>query len=219
MSLLFISHIDPQKPLLKLFKYLYHFILPAILFTITSGDIFCQGSNLVFEQIFLEHGLSQSIVKCILQDKEGFMYFGTEDGLNRFDGYTFTVMRNNPDDPNSLSYNDINAICIDADGNIWAGTFNSGLNKYNPYTKKITRFSYQYNNPNSISHDNINSICADTSGIIWVGTDNGLNKLTPKDSGKDEYMVDRIFHQSGNNNSLSNNTVYSLLLIILQTYG
>ena len=98
---------------------------------------------MIFEQIFLEQGLSQSIVKCILQDQEGFMYFGTEDGLNRFDGYTFTVMRNNPADPNSLSYNDVNALCLDQEGNIWIGTFNSGLNKYNPYNKKVIRFLLQ----------------------------------------------------------------------------
>ncbi len=181
MSLHFNSNRDKQKHLLKIFTLLIFFIL-------LSGappNIFCQTSSLVFEQIFLEHGLSQSIVKSILQDKEGFIYFGTEDGLNRFDGYTFTVMRNNPDDPNSLSYNDINSICIDAEGNIWIGTFNSGLNKYNPYTKKIITIShYDYNDTNTISHDNINSICADSSGIIWVGTDNGLNKFTPKNSEK-----------------------------------
>ncbi|MGA9293924.1 MAG: sigma 54-interacting transcriptional regulator [Ignavibacteriaceae bacterium] len=170
-----------------------------------------QSSNLVFEQLFLQHGLSQSIVKCIVQDKEGFLYFGTEDGLNRYDGYTFTVMRNSPEDTNSLSYNDINTICIDPEGNIWIGTFNSGLNKYNPYRKKITRFTFDHNNPNTISHDNINSICADSSGIIWVGTDNGLNKFTPKNSENDEYIIERIFHQPSNELSLSDNTVYSLM--------
>ncbi len=212
MSLLFISNRAPQKHLLKTFKPLYHFTFLTIIFTIATANIFSQSSNLVFEQIFLEQGLSQSIVKCILQDKEGFMYFGTEDGLNRFDGYTFTVMRNNPDNQNSLSYNDINAMSMELDGDIWIGTFNSGLNKFNPYTKKITRFSYDHNNPNTISHNNINSICADSSGIIWLGTDNGLNKLTPQNSKKDEYIIERIFYQPDNINSLTSNIIYSLML-------
>ena len=212
MSLLFISHSDSQKHLLTTVKLLSIFILLIIILTIAAVNIFGQSSNLVFEQIFLEQGLSQSIVKCILQDKEGFMYFGTEDGLNRFDGYTFTVMRNNPDDPNSLSYNDINAISLDSEGNIWIGTFNSGLNKFNPYTKKITRFSYLHNNVNSISHNNINSICTDSAGIIWIGTDNGLNKLTPRNSKKDEYIIERIFYQPDNINSLSSNIIYSLMI-------
>ena len=72
--------------------------------------IYPQGHDLIFQQIFLDQGLSQSIVKCIIQDREGFMYFGTEDGLNRYDGYSFIVMRNNPENINSISYNDINSL-------------------------------------------------------------------------------------------------------------
>jgi transcriptional regulator with GAF, ATPase, and Fis domain/ligand-binding sensor domain-containing protein len=184
----------------------------VITFLSNSFLVQAQGDDLIFEQIFLEQGLSQSIVKCILQDREGFMYFGTEDGLNRYDGYTFTVMRNNPEDLNSLSYNDINAMHLDFEGNIWIGTFNSGLNKYNPYTKKVTRFLHKTTDPNSISHDNINAICSDSLGIIWVGTDNGLNKLTPKESSSDEYLIERFLHQTINSNSISNNSIYALLI-------
>jgi ligand-binding sensor domain-containing protein len=198
-----------HKGLKQTFSLILILIIPFIL---NSEIIRPQGNDLIFDQIFLEEGLSQSIVKCILQDREGFMYFGTEDGLNRYDGYTFTVMRNNPLDINSLSYNDINAMCLDKEGNIWIGTFNSGLNKYNPFIKKIIRFTHDHNNINTISHDNITTICADSSGIIWVGTDNGLNKLTPKDTSKDEYSIERILHLPGDPNSLSHNTVYALLL-------
>ncbi|MFC2103184.1 sigma 54-interacting transcriptional regulator [Bacteroidota bacterium] len=192
----------------------FYLINIIIFILVASYPVFikAQGNDLIFEQIFLDQGLSQSIVKCILQDQEGFMYFGTEDGLNRFDGYTFTVIRNNPEDQNSLSYNDINSMCLDNKGNIWIGTFNSGLNKYNPYLKKVTRFFHDPNNPNTISHDNINAVCADSSGIIWVGTDNGLNKLIPKGFEKDEYIIERILHQPNNSKSLSNNTIYSILL-------
>ncbi len=198
------------------FRYFFKisFLLISLIFFLLSNFtlIRAQSNDLIFEQIFLEQGLSQSIVKCILQDREGFMYFGTEDGLNRYDGYTFTVMRNKPEDTNSLSYNDINTLCLDKEGNIWIGTFNSGLNKYNPYTKKITRFTHDNKNLNSISHNNITAICVDSAGIIWVGTDNGLNKLTLKDPSKGEYLIERILHQSNIQNSLSNNSIYSLHL-------
>jgi ligand-binding sensor domain-containing protein len=187
-------------------------LLILIFFISYTTLVQAQGNDMIFDQIFLEQGLSQSIVKCILQDQEGFMYFGTEDGLNRYDGYTFTVMRNKPEDPNSLSYNDINAMCLDQEGNIWIGTFNSGLNKFNPYTKKITRFLHDPNNSNSLSHDNINTICIDSTGIIWVGTNYGLNKLVPKKSNLDEYKIERIVHHPTNQNSLSNNTIYTLWL-------
>jgi ligand-binding sensor domain-containing protein len=151
------QEIPPISSLKMKFSYLTKFQVFNLMFVITflsnSFLVQAQGDDLIFEQIFLEQGLSQSIVKCILQDREGFMYFGTEDGLNRYDGYTFTVMRNNPEDLNSLSYNDINAMHLDFEGNIWIGTFNSGLNKYNPYTKKVTRFLHKTTDPNSISHD------------------------------------------------------------------
>jgi DNA-binding NtrC family response regulator/ligand-binding sensor domain-containing protein len=140
------------------------------------------------------------------------MYFGTEDGLNRYDGYNFMVMRNNPENINSISYNDINSLHLDTYGNIWIGTFNSGLNKYNPYTKKIIRFVHDPSDPKTLSHDNINAICSDTLGIIWVGTDNGLNKLIPKYPDADEYLIERFFYQKDKLNSEGANSVQALLM-------
>jgi DNA-binding NtrC family response regulator/ligand-binding sensor domain-containing protein len=179
---------------------------------VNSYQIQAQGNDLIFQQIFLEDGLSQSIVKCILQDHEGFMYFGTEDGLNKYDGYSFTVMRNNPENSNSLSYNDINALHLDHQGNIWIGTFNSGLNKYNPYSKNVKRFLHNPSNPGSLSHNNINAICSDSSGVIWVATDDGLNKFVPKNTNNDEYLIHRFYNQPNDSYSMSNNSIYSLLL-------
>ena len=99
----------------QLLKFL---VLIVFSFSLTPSNIFSQSTDLIFEQIFLDQGLSQSIVKCILQDEKGFMYFGTEDGLNRYDGYKFTVIRNDPENLNSISYNDINTIFEDHLGNI-----------------------------------------------------------------------------------------------------
>lgn len=91
-----------------------------------------RGSDLAFENISQNQGLSQSIVKSILQDRFGRMVFATEDGVNIYDGYSFTILRNNPADPDSLSYNDITALCEDRHGNLWIGTFNSGINLFLP---------------------------------------------------------------------------------------
>jgi ligand-binding sensor domain-containing protein len=131
---------DPQTHSLNTSKLHKFLILTLFSFTLTLSNIFSQSSDLIFEQIFLDQGLSQSIVKCILQDEKGFMYFGTEDGLNRYDGYKFTIIRNDPENLNSISYNDINTIFEDHLGNIWIGTFNAGLNKYDPINKIVTRF-------------------------------------------------------------------------------
>ncbi|MGB5850410.1 MAG: two-component regulator propeller domain-containing protein, partial [Ignavibacteriaceae bacterium] len=191
----------------KLHKLLIHIVFSL---TLTLSNIFSQSSDLIFEQIFLDQGLSQSIVKCILQDEKGFMNFGTEDGLNRYDGYKFTVIRNDPENINSISYNDINTIYEDHLGNIWIGTFNAGLNKYDPDNNTVTRLVNEPNNINSISHNNINSIIEDDDGAIWIGTDNGLNKLFLNDSTKENYSILRYNNNANNPNSLGNNAVHAI---------
>jgi hypothetical protein len=82
-----------------------------------------------FEHVSIEEGLSESVVNCILQDSKGFMWFGTQDGLNRYDGYTFVIYRPDLDDPNSLSDRWITTLHEDTHGNLWIGTRNGGLNK------------------------------------------------------------------------------------------
>ncbi|UCH65412.1 MAG: sigma 54-interacting transcriptional regulator [Ignavibacterium sp.] len=187
------------------------FILFLLFILISPEKIFTQSTDLNFEQIFLEDGLSQSIVKSILQDKKGLMYFGTEDGLNIYDGYRFSVLRNDPQDTNSLSYNDINVLCEDRAGIIWIGTFNAGLNKYNPNQNQFKRFLHNPHNEESISHDNINEIIEANDGSIWVGTDFGLNKIFINDSTKGTYSIVRFLANANNPNSLSNNIVRTII--------
>jgi DNA-binding NtrC family response regulator/ligand-binding sensor domain-containing protein len=139
------------------------------------------------------------------------MYFGTEDGLNIYDGYRFNVLRNDPKDTNSLSYNDINVLCEDRSGNIWIGTFNAGLNKYNPNKNRFKRFLHDPHNEESISHDNINAIIEANDGSIWVGTDFGLNKIFVNDSTKGTYSIARFLANTKNPNGLSNNIVRTII--------
>lgn len=86
--------------------------------------------NLRFERISVEHGLSHSTVNCILQGSKGFMWFGTDDGLNKYDGYSFTVYKNDPDDPRSLSHNQVWSLFEDSSGVLWVGTYGGGLNRF-----------------------------------------------------------------------------------------
>ena len=92
-----------------------------------------------FQQLSLEDGLSQSVVNVILQDRRGFLWFGTQDGLNRYDGYNFKVYKPNPEDPNSLSDGWIELLYEDSDGYLWIGTYQGGLNMYNPNTDTFIR--------------------------------------------------------------------------------
>src|ERR1043165_6265498 len=92
---------------------------------------FSQQQQIRFEHLGINDGLSQSNVTCVLQDSRGFMWFGTQDGLNRWDGYQFTVYKNRVDDSTTISNNSIKSIAEDSEGNIWVATWGGGLNKLN----------------------------------------------------------------------------------------
>jgi signal transduction histidine kinase/ligand-binding sensor domain-containing protein/DNA-binding response OmpR family regulator len=94
-----------------------------------------------FERLSTASGLSQSTVTKIIQDRRGFLWFATMDGLNRYDGHSFVVYRHDPGDPNTLSGSDITTVLEDEDGNLWVAARSSGLNKIDLKSGKITRFT------------------------------------------------------------------------------
>jgi PAS domain S-box-containing protein len=148
------------------------------------------GSLVRFLHLTQEDGLSQNAGLAFLQDSRGFVWIGTQDGLNRYDGQTFTIYKNDPDDPTSLSYNSINALMEDRAGNIWIGTWGGGLNRFDPRTQQFTRFSHDPNNPMSVSSDNVTSLLQDAAGTIWVGTLGGLDQFDPQTNGFTHYRHD-----------------------------
>jgi hypothetical protein len=103
-------------------------------------------SGLKFTHLTTNDGLSQGYVTAILQDRRGFMWFATRDGLNRYDGNTFVVHKNNPNDPGSLSSNFIQDLIEDDQGNLWIAT-NTGVNKFDPQSERVTRYIHDPNNP------------------------------------------------------------------------
>jgi len=177
-----------------------------ILFLLTQpGLLFAQYNNLTFREISIEEGLSQSIVYSIIQDRKGFVWFGTEDGLNRYDGYNFTILRHDHEDPNSLSYNEVRSIYIDSSDVIWIGTFYGGLNKYDPHTQRFTHYQNYRDDPHSLSHNNIKAIIESRDGSLWIGTDGGLNRFD-----KESERFVRYSHEEGNPRSLSHNVIRAL---------
>ena len=96
--------------------------------------------DIKFKNLSVEAGLSHSTVNCILQDSKGFMWFGTDDGLNKYDGYNFTFYKHNPDDPFSLSHNRVWSLFEDSAGTLWIGTFGGGLNRFDRDTGLFTRY-------------------------------------------------------------------------------
>ena len=135
-----------------------------------------------FQNISVEHGLSQSSIRCILQDSAGFLWFGTEDGLNRYDGYAFTVYRHCPGDPHSLCFDAIFDLCEGADGSIWVATA-QGLDRLDRATDRFTHFRSDPDNPQSLSHDMVLTVHRDTSNRIWAGSRGGLDRYDPDGGG------------------------------------
>jgi ligand-binding sensor domain-containing protein len=137
--------------------------------------------NLEFERLTIDNGLSQNFVACIAQDRQGFLWFGTRDGLNRYDGYHFKVYSHNAIDLTSLSANDIRAIYEDRQGNLWIGTFAGGLNRYDRANDRFIRYQHDPKNPHSLSHNHVQVILEDSrhGGTLWIGTTGGLNRFDP----------------------------------------
>jgi ligand-binding sensor domain-containing protein len=112
---------------------------------------FSQKQSLKFQHITSNEGLSQSNVQCILQDSRGYMWFGTEDGLNRYDGYSIKVYRTDPSKPNTLSSDFIKDIVEDSAGNLWVATWGGGLNRFDRKLETFTAYKKNEKDTNSIS--------------------------------------------------------------------
>ncbi|MEQ8999719.1 MAG: two-component regulator propeller domain-containing protein [Coleofasciculus sp. B1-GNL1-01] len=171
-----------------------------------ATNALAQPSNIQFDRLTIEDGLSASTVFSILQDRQGFMWFATPDGLNQYDGYQFKLYKHNSLDHSSLSDNFVTTIYKDHLETLWIGTKNGGLNKFNKVDETFTHYQYDPNHPNSLSQNHILSIYEDQSGILWIGTEGGgLNKF---DRETEQFI--HYSHDPANPHSLSNNTVTSL---------
>ncbi len=126
----------------------------------------------------VENGLSQNSIQVIYQDQTGFLWVGTEDGLNRFDGYAFNVYRQNPGDSSAISGWDIYSIVQGTDGAIWVGT-SQGLNRYDPTSGKFSRYLHDDNDPGSLINNSVQALYQDASGTLWIGTASGLDQFDP----------------------------------------
>ncbi len=138
--------------------------------------------SLRFDHVGLEEGLSQESVLTILQDRDGFMWFGSQAGLNRFDGYRNRVFRNDPNDPGSLVDNYVRASYQDGRGRLWFGT-RGGLVRFDDATQRFARYPLSRRSDGMGRNSGVYAIVGDGKGGMWVGTGDGLVHLDP-DSGQ-----------------------------------
>ncbi len=142
-----------------------------------------------FVNLTKQHGLSDSTVEAIVEDHRGFMWFGTPDGLNRYDAHTFAVYRHDPGDPRSLSDSYVLSLLEDNSGRLWIGTLN-GLNRYDRETDSFTRYRHDPEDPASLSNKVIFALHEDHDGDLWIATVWGLNRFQPEKGTFVRYLPD-----------------------------
>lgn len=181
-----------KKYFLKVLFLSFIFFLPQII-------TLPQTKKINFERITIDDGLSQGSINCILQDNTGFMWFGTKDGLNRYDGYNFTLFKNNLLDSTSISSNFIECMTLDKNGTLWIGT-SDGFNKYNADKENFNQ--YRINLPGISTRpegNKVNSIASNPvvyDGILWLATAYGLVKF---DIEKEKFSLYEIKGASSKN--------------------
>jgi signal transduction histidine kinase/ligand-binding sensor domain-containing protein/DNA-binding response OmpR family regulator len=178
---------------------------PVILLLLPTFYLRPVEESVKFHHLYLEDGLSQSTVNATLESRKGFMWFGTQEGLNRYDGHEFVVYKFSPTDPDSISNDYINSICEDREGQLWVGTYNGGLNRFDPETEKFTRFQHRPDDPKSLNDNVIRAVIEDSRGILWVGTEKGLNRFDKQTNTFFHYQ-----HVPGNPKSLTHNEIRSI---------
>jgi ligand-binding sensor domain-containing protein/signal transduction histidine kinase len=161
-----------------------------------------QNPHLQFDHIGASEGLSLNNVEAIIQDNRGFMWFGTPDGLNKYDGYRFTVFKTDPSDTNSISNNYIRSIAKSKNGDLWVATMGGGVCLYDHNKEHFIRYRHNEKNSNSIADDNVNSVWEDENENVWIATVNGLDKLNRKKN-----KIEHFKHVGNDTGSISDNYI------------
>ena len=199
------SVIQLRKILKSRFKavFVFFIILTSVLLKGNSQEI-------NFKHININDGLSQNAVFAIMKDSRGFMWFGTKDGLNKYDGYDFLIFQHNPFDSTTLSANYITSLFEDSRGLIWVGTFDRGINVYDRTKDIFYRVDLGKDGLSFRNAFEVKAIDEDGQGNIWVATSgDGLFRVK-FNTENFEFDIKRFIREIGNQNSLSSNQVLSI---------
>jgi len=180
------------------FLFLLYIVFQA--FTVHS-----QKLSINLTAISSSNDLSQHTISAIHKDKFGFIWFATQDGLNKYDGFKFEIFKHSPKNKFSLPANHINSISEDKNGNLWIGTRAFGISKFIRSTNSFINYSHESGKTNSLSSNKVNKIYVAKNGLIWIGTESGLSLLDEK-TGK----FKKFFNNSSEKNSLSSSNILSI---------
>jgi signal transduction histidine kinase/ligand-binding sensor domain-containing protein/CheY-like chemotaxis protein len=160
-----------------------------------------------FKHLTVKDGFSGYRVSSIYQDSQGIMWFGTDQsGLNRYDGYSFTIYQTELNNPQSISSNSIWSIVEDQKGALWIATWGGGLNRYDRETEQFHRYLHDPDDPHSISSNTVWTLYEDRAGTLWIATwGGGLNRFDPVTGQFHHYL-----HDPDDPYSLSHNNINSI---------
>jgi ligand-binding sensor domain-containing protein len=154
-----------------------------------------------FRHITVEEGLTQNYVNCFAQDKKGFIWIGTNDGLNKYDGKKITNFKANIEDSTSITHGSIRCLYIDNNDILWAGTGGGGMFNIDLRTLKITNYFPDSTKANTISNGYVNSIIENEPGKLFIATFRGLNVLDKKTG------IFTLYNKEGKNKFLFYQTI------------
>jgi ligand-binding sensor domain-containing protein len=185
-------------------RFLFTTLLAGILFQVAIAQDTRQFN---FDHLTIVEGLSQSTVFAITKDADGYMWFGTRDGLSRYDSRSIKVYRNRENDKHSLSGNSINCFLIDKQKKLWIGT-NEGISIYNPSQDNFTRSLPDSIVDQKLADNHVLALTQEDDGTIWVGTLGGLNRVT----NTNPIQYEHYKHDRNDLFSLLNNEVRALFI-------
>ena len=181
-----------------------------IVLRLCLGSVECYSFSLADRRgLILDHldtrdGLSHAFVQTLLQDKQGFIWIGTQEGLNRYDGHRFESFFHQSDDPNSLSHDSVWSLLEDSNGDLWVAT-DEGLNRFNPAAENFERIGHKVDSPGSVNHDSGRELFEDSSGHLWIGSAAGLCRMEADGS------FNHFVHEPGNSRSIGQGIVRAIL--------
>lgn len=187
----------------------------ALLLCNASFFIACaQYADYSFENITSAQGLADIDINAIIQDKEGYIWIGSGEGLTKYNGYSCKVYKHSNDDKHSLSDNEVYALCIDDKGFLWIGTRN-GLNRYDAVNDRFDNYFHNASDSNSLASNEVFALCKDRKGNIWIGTyGGGLDMLTTdeqanKNKSAKYHFLHHVYNEK-DKSSISDNKIYTV---------
>ncbi len=183
------------------------FILIVLTLNMGSGQglasDLAERRNISFDHLDTSDGLSHAGVNFLLQDRHGFIWIGTQEGLNRYDGYRFETFYHNSDDPKSLSNDFVTGLLEDRNGILWVTT-EDGLNRFNPRDRSFQRIVHEVDSHPGVHHEVGRRLYEDRSGHLWTGSDAGLCRMEADGS------FTHFVHEAGNPQSIARGLVRAI---------